>query len=495
MVARYAFLTVAACIFFVQLPVLRFYFAGDDFVPLGDIASHSAWGYIHNLFLLNDPTPNWRFLTGLVYFALYRAFGASAFAFLLTSLLVHIATAALIFRFVRRHTGAIWPAALAAALFGMSAAHVPTVAYAMAFTHVFGTFLIMLAVVTIDEALDHEHPGWWRAASVACFAAAVAANEPVAVFAPLLALIAFWRCSQVREGRQREWPVGVLLASAYFLISEAAISSLAACKCTAASDLTGPGMHIFGNIWIYLGRLLYPIGLEWPGEVSNAHIVAGCIVLAVMGLALVRGPAVARIVVVFLALALAPYLPVNWFLAPRYVYLAAVPFSILVALLVAEVGRHVRRLSPALPALLAVVALAAIGLSAWQTWEQNQTLAVDSARWRTLVTGLHQRYPTLPGGSRVYVRGGPLADPLWQQQVMPAIGMVLWKDVELFTAPESARELCAAPRGETFVLDYDGGALTPVREVSGPPAELVSLGPSGAGASALVVDCGQEQSS
>ena len=91
-----------------------------------------------------------------------------------------------------------WPAALAAALFGVSAAHVPTVAYAMAFTHVFGTFLIMLAVVTIDEALDHEHPGWWRAASVVCFAAAVAANEPVAVLAPLLALIAFWRCSQVR---------------------------------------------------------------------------------------------------------------------------------------------------------------------------------------------------------------------------------------------------------------------------------------------------------
>jgi hypothetical protein len=495
MAARWAFLTVAICIFFVQLPVLTFYFAGDDFVPLGDIASHSTWAYIHNLFLLSDPTPNWRFLTGLVYLALYRGFGDNAFVFLFTSLLVHIGTASLIFRFVRRHTQAIWPAALAAALFGVSAAHVPTVAYAMAFTHVFGTLFIMLAVVTIDEALDHEHPGWWRAASVICFAAAVAANEPVAVFAPLLALIAFWRCSQVRVDRHREWPAGVLLASAYFLIAEAAISSLEACNCTAASDLTGPGTHIFGNIWIYLGRLLYPIGLEWPGEVSTAHIVAGCVVLAVMGLALVRGPAVARIVVVFLALGLVPYLPVNWFLAPRYVYLAAVPFSILATLLVAEVGRHLRRISPALPALIAFVALTAVGLSAWQTWEQNQTIAVDSARWRTLVTALHERYPSLPEGSRVYVRGGPLADPLWQQQVMPAIGMVLWKDVELFTAPESARELCAAPGGETFVLDFDGGALTPVREVSGPSAELVSLRSGSAGVSALVVDCGQEQSS
>ena len=97
---------------------------------------------------------------------------------------VHIATAGLLFRFVRRHTDSLAAAVTAAGLFGVSAAYVPTVAYATAFTHVFGTFLVMLALVTIDEALDHEHPELWRAASVVFFALAVMANEPVAVIAP-----------------------------------------------------------------------------------------------------------------------------------------------------------------------------------------------------------------------------------------------------------------------------------------------------------------------
>src|ERR1700694_4441095 len=69
MAGRWAFAAVAIAIFAVQLPVLGMYFVGDDFVPLGDIASHGTWSYVQNLFLLHDPTPNWRFLTGLIYFA------------------------------------------------------------------------------------------------------------------------------------------------------------------------------------------------------------------------------------------------------------------------------------------------------------------------------------------------------------------------------------------------------------------------------------------
>jgi hypothetical protein len=496
MLARWAFLTVAATIFFVQLPVLTFYFAGDDFVPLGDIASHSPWMYISDLFLLRDPTPNWRFLTGLVYLGLYHGFGANAFVFLFMSLLVHIATAALIYRFVLRRSGLIWAAALAAALFGVSAAHVPTVAYAMAFTHVFGAFLIMLSLIAIDEAFDHEHSGWWRAASVFFFAAAVAANEPVAVLAPLLALVAFCRSWELREDRRRELPAAVLMSVAYIAISQAAISSLAACNCTVASELTGPGNHIFGNIWIYLGRLLYPIGLERPGQISTAHIVAGSMVLAGMALALIRGPGPARIAVAFLALSLAPYLPVNWFLAPRYVYLAAVPFSILAAFLAIDLVRQLQRLSPLLPAVVGMAALGAVGLSAWQTWEQNHFLDAESAHWRSLVVGLHDRYPNLPAGSRVYVRGGPLSDPLWQQQVMPAIGEVLWKDVGLYNAPDGARGLCAAPDGQTLVLDFNDGTLTPVQEVRVVPAGSGSraVGET-ALVPALVVRCPNEESS
>ena len=60
--------------FAVQAPVLGHYFFNDDFVPLADIATRSTGGYIKDLFLLRDLTPNWRFLTGLFYLVEYRAF-------------------------------------------------------------------------------------------------------------------------------------------------------------------------------------------------------------------------------------------------------------------------------------------------------------------------------------------------------------------------------------------------------------------------------------
>ena len=491
MAGRWAFFAVASCIFAVQLPVLGMYFGGDDFVPLGDIASHSTWSYIRHLFLLEDPTPNWRFLTGLVYLVLYETFGLNAFAFLFTSLCVHIATAGLLFRFVRRHTQSLAAAATAAALFGLSAAYVPTIAYATAFTHIFGTLLIMLALITIDEALDHEHPDLWRAAAVLFFALAVMANEPVAVLAPLFAIVAVWRATQLEARSVRTWVTAGALSLTFVAVGSAAVASLAVCNCTAADDLTGPGSHIFGNIWIYLGRLVYPVGLEWPGEASAAHLTGGAIVMALMVFALVRGPAAARIATVFLALTLVPYLPVDWILAPRYVYLAAAPFSILGALLLFDLTQQLRRLSPALPALAGIAALSAAGLLAWQTWDQNQVMAVDSGRWRTLVTGLQERYPDVAAGSRVYFRGGPLSDPLWQQEVMPSVGYLLWNNVELVTVPENARMLCAAPVRGTYVVDFDDGAFGALLEARRPSADLVANDPLAGGVPPLIVDCQQ----
>ncbi len=489
MAGRWAFLAVAAGIFAVQVPVLGMYFIGDDFVPLGDVASHSSWSYIRDSFLLDDPTPNWRFLSGLVYFALYKTFGLNAFAFLLTSLVVHIASAGLLFRFVSRHTSSLAAAATAAAVFGMSAAYVPTVAYATAFTHILGTFLLMVALVTIDEALDHDHRELWRTASVLSFALAVMANEPVAVIAPVFAVLALWRVFQLDAKTNLDWAIAVGVSLAYLVIGIAAITALAACNCTAADDLTGPGSHVFGNIWIYLGRLIWPIGLEWPGEASLAHTTGGAVVMALAVFALVRGPAAARVAVLFLALTLVPYLPVDWILAPRYVYLAAAPFSMLAALLLFDLSQQLRRVSPALPALVGVAVLSAVGLLAWQTWMQNHVIADDSGRWRTLVAGLQERYPDLPDGSRVYVRGGPLADALWQQEVMPAVGSLLWDDVELVTVPQMARMLCAAPERGTYVIDFNGDNFGTLLEGLSPSRELIVNDPLAGGVPPLIVNC------
>ena len=462
----------AGAIFVVHVPVLDHYFFGDDFVPLADITSRSTWGYVRDLFLLRDLTPNWRFLTGLFYLGAYRAFGLNAFPYLLASVLVHIATAGLIYLLVRRVTGANWPAFLAAAFFGVTAAHVPTVGQVTAFNNVLAGFLLMAALVTLYEALMGQRLGWWLAASVVAFAGAITANESVLLLAPVFGLVALWKVSEA-DGwwrDRRQWARLALASAPYAFIGAVGALSFLVCQCTTTSreDIWGLGDHIIGNVWIYLGRLLYPIGMEFPGQPSIAHLVAGRSVVALALAALIFGPALARIAVVLLLLILVPYLPIHWVLAARYVYLAAIPFSILAALLFAEAARYGSRLTPVLPALLAVVAIGVVGVNGWQTWEQNQVFAGKSNDWRALVTGLRERYPDLAEGDKVYVRGGPLTDGLFQFTVLPAVGEVVWGGVVIAALPEDETFFCIPPGGDMHVVDFDDGRFTPATVLQSP---------------------------
>jgi hypothetical protein len=480
--AGVAFAAAASAIFFVHLPVLTHYFFGDDFVPLADIASRSTWGYVRDLFLLRDLTPNWRFLPGLFYLGAYRAFGLNAFPFLLASVLVHIGTAGLIFWLVRRVVGAVWPAFLAAAFFGITAAHVPTVGQVTAFNNVLAGFLLMLALVALYEGLVREQLRWWVAASAVSFAGAIAANESAAVLAPVLGLVAFWKVSEVDgwwpavAGR---WARLALLSAPYGLIGGAALIGFSACRCTEAADgaIFAAGDHLIDNLWIYLGRLLYPVGMEPLGDVGTTHLAAGLAVATLAVAALLRGPPLARISVVFLLLALVPYLPLKLWAAPRYVYMGAIPFSLLAALLFVEVARYGSRFAPVLPALLALVAFGVLGLYGWQTWNQNQFIAAWSTRWQTLVVGLQERYPELPSGSTVYVHGGPFSRPLLQCKVLPAVGEVLWGDVKLFTFYTTylvGHRI--RPGYQVNVVDAEQERFTPVHVQDASPSELLSPG-------------------
>jgi hypothetical protein len=466
----------ALLVFAVQAPLLRFSFFGDDFVALADISSRSAWGYVRDLFLLRDLTPNWRFLSGLFYLGAYRSFGLDAMPYLVILALLHSATAALCFWLVWRVTGAVPPAMFAGVFFGVTAAHVPTVAYVTAAPHVMAGFLLVLALAFFHEALTRDRRGFW-AASVLCFAGAVAANEGAAVLAPAFGFGAAWRYAG-DDGwwRDRTRVLRIALLSVPFAaIGVAAIVTFGACQCTEAGKegIFAPGTQMNGNLWIYLGRLLWPIGIEPPGEVGAAHLGSGIAVAIVALVMLARGPALARFAAAFLALALVPQLPANWVLAPRYVYLGAIPFAVLAALVFAGAARYGARLAPALPALVAAAAVGVLGVSAWQAWEQNEAHGEKAAHWRELVDGLEARYADLPEGSRVYVRGGPLTDSIWQFYVLPSVGEVLWGGVAVFSPPAETEEFCRYPGDGAglYLLDYDGGRYTPVPVEDAPNAQ------------------------
>lgn len=435
--AGLALATVVVVTLAVQASVLGHYFFGDDFVPLADIASRTDAGYIKALFLLNDETPNWRFLTGLFYLGAYRTFALDPLPYLLASVAVHVGTAALIFHFVRRAAGNIWLGLLAAALFGLTPASVPTVGQVTAINNVFGGFLLMLSLVLVYESFGRKHQVLWLAGSVLAFAAAVAANEALAVLAPaapLVALLALSRETGWWRDRRRltQW---IAIAAPFAIIGGAALISLAACDCTsaAASDRYGLGGHMLDNLWLFLGRLLYPVRMEPLGDIELAHLVAGPVLAAIALAALVRGPTLARFAVLLLVLSLLPFLPLKLWSAPRYVYLATIPFSMLAAVAIGEVAKIGRTRIPGLSVVLALVVCGVLGLYGWQTVSQNEEFDSATRNWETLISGLQATYQELPVGSTVYVRGGALwNEPLLQCAVLPAVGEVVWGGVDVF---------------------------------------------------------------
>lgn len=428
---------VAVATFAVQASVLGHYFFGDDFVPLADIATRGTGEYVKDLFLMQEETPNWRFLTGLFYLGAYETFGLDAMPFLLVAVLVHAATAGLIFYFIHRVTDDVLTAGIAALFFGLTPASVPTVGQVTAINNVFGAFFLMLSVVLAYEAFDRRHTSLWLAGSAVAFAAAIASNDPVALLAPapaLAAVLSWSKGHDWRAGVRQLWPL-VLAAVPFALIGGAAIAAYAACDCVSAADGSryGLGVHMLDNLWLFLGRLLYPVGIEAFGDLNTSHQVAGPVLAGVAVVMLVRGPAVARFAVAFLILALLPPLPMKLWSAPRYVYLATIPFSMLAGLAIAEVARTTRSLSPLMPALVTCIAAGVLGLYSWQTISQNGEFGDQTDKWKTFVTGVEEVYPELPPGSSVYVYGGPLWDqPLLQCAVLPAAGDVIWGDANIY---------------------------------------------------------------
>ena len=143
----YALLTVAVLAVFRQL-------FGYDFVDLDDFTyvvnnphvvarltlRGTAWAFTH------AHEGYWAPLTWLSYMADAQFFGLNAAAFHATNVVLHAASACLLFAALRRMTGAYWTSAFVAALFAVHPLHVESVAWIAERKDVLSTFFCFLAI-------------------------------------------------------------------------------------------------------------------------------------------------------------------------------------------------------------------------------------------------------------------------------------------------------------------------------------------------------------
>jgi len=433
---HWGILAALAITFTVYAPTLRYFFAGDDFVVLGSINHDGTGNYLKQTFLMQDIVPNWRPLTGLIYAIEWRVFGMDAMGWRALNLSLHLASITILYALMLRVTHRPMIGAVAALIFGISGAHFDTVTYITALPHVLATALVLaslLAVVSYAQDGERSARAYWL--SFTLFALAFLANEGHFIYAPLIvaAYALFAR-------RWRVAPVRLLVHGVPFAIVAGGWSVYY--QFWASDQLTFEGYywggHVVTNYAVYLSWLVAPIK-SIPADPNGMRWALAAAVIAFGALFAVRGPNIARVAAVGVALALLPYVPVEIWTASRYSYAAVAFFAPLVAIAGYYVFDRVRSVHPlarAPAATLALIALAVVAsLYGWQTYAQDRRSGIATDRWQLLVNELQANYENVPPGTTIYIVDGPWTNPMEQYTWVPSVARTLYGDAAAFNLP------------------------------------------------------------
>jgi 4-amino-4-deoxy-L-arabinose transferase-like glycosyltransferase len=453
-------------VFAAQARTLSFYYFQDDYVPYGEIVTNGARTYTWNLITAQDLTPNWRVLPGLLYLANEKLFGMDPVPARITLLAFHLGTVALLYRIAWRATSNAWAAFTAAVIFGLHPTYAGALGQIAVAPHIMAAFFLVATLNAVFESARAESSRggllWW-AASVALYVLALMSNESMAIMFPAFGL-AFLLFDTDRDltSRLLRATVRTLPLAAVGLAAAFAFST---CGCTEADSVYSTD-NAFRAFFIYAGRLLYPIGLEPPFYIDPPHLFASIALLAVAVAMLAFGPAIGRIGVVWMVLALIPHIFVSTHTANRFTYLATPGFALLAAGCVLVAADWLRRLGTwAAPAAVAGMLALLAPWYAWQTHLQNEPWRKSTDDWQLLHDELDSTFPEVPPGATVEVIGGPLTHPLDNFFVMPALAQTIWgPETKLQTFADSD-PYADTIRGDDqpFAARFEGRDLVPLR--------------------------------
>jgi hypothetical protein len=200
---------IAVC----YLPLLRYFFAQDDFMLLYASTYHLG----EELAKTFGPVPyHFRPLTEFLYFAgAYKVFGLSATPYHVVSLLIHLGNTLLVYFLLRRLRVSDASALVAAALFGLSAAWLHIVGWITCIQQLVPQTFMLLCLLYAALALRDGSPARWGV-SIAAYVLALFSYEQQALTPLLIFLIAVFGLAgkrlSVRDSVKKLWPYLVILA-------------------------------------------------------------------------------------------------------------------------------------------------------------------------------------------------------------------------------------------------------------------------------------------
>jgi len=235
---------------------------------------------------------NWHPLTWLAHMTDAELFGLDAGGHHRTSLVLHALNAALLFLLLRAMTGALWPAALVAALFALHPLHVESVAWASEKKDLLSTLFWLLTVGAYWRYA--RRPGLGRyLAVVALFALGLLAKPMLVTLPFVLLLLDFWPLARRLQGSLLLEKVPLLaLSAASCVVTWLAQQSGGVVKSLESFPLSLRLTNAVVAYIAYVGKLVWPTRLALvyphprtfpPWEVLGAvALLAGVSVLVVV---------------------------------------------------------------------------------------------------------------------------------------------------------------------------------------------------------------------
>lgn len=340
-------------------------------------------------------TPQYYPLVFTTFWIEYSLFGINPLVFHATNVLIHCASALLLWRlFSKLAVPGAWFAAL---LFALHPVHVESVAWVTERKNTLSMFFYLLAALAYvrfsglgaSRGEEHKRQWGWYAACLMCFQLAMFSKTVTCSLPAALALVTWWKRPRL-QWRDYFPLVPMLLMG--FTMSRITIwveqHHVLAKELNLGLTAIDRVLLAGKSLWLYASNLLYPRTLcfmyeRWePDRTDPAQYVWPIgVVVAIVALWLLRnrigkGPLVATLVfcgTLVPALCLVDVYPMRYtWWADHYVYHASIGFFALLSGVAVRLSapaagsRHGVRITPS----LAVAAVAVAGLLGSRTWQQ-----------------------------------------------------------------------------------------------------------------------------
>ena len=363
------------------------------------VASHSFLNFDDGQFIYENPHVlkgditwaltsadiGWYPLTWLSHMLDIALWGQRAGMHLLTGVLLHAASAILLFLALRRLTGATWPPAFVAALFAIHPMHVESVAWASERKDTLSTLLAMLALWLYARA-----PRRMLGVSIA-LALSLMAKQMYITLPFVFLLLDVWPLGRLRtidDLRRRaveKWPLFILTVAGA-AVAFVGQRNLQAIHSTTLLPMTTRLSNAVIAYASYVAKLFVPVGMALPyplRQVSFAAAAGELVLLAAITIAVIA------------ARRRAPYLTIGWLwflgmlvpvigivaignesMADRYTYVSYIGLFIAIAFGAADLAQRLRIPDKVLAAaaIIAVAVYAGIAVHQLRYWKDSETL-------------------------------------------------------------------------------------------------------------------------